>query len=153
MWVPVVPPSGIAWYDHVSKICTDKPAKNATFYSLKDCPWATLGPWAEPSTAPPEGTARNAFSWTATSAFDLSTFKCGITLGDEALAIDVSATGEIAISKVRLSDVGAEQGDLEYVVSSVSQWPLTGWYQTNMSLVCPSATQRRGCFKRKPWTR
>ena len=45
LWLQVVPPVDEEWLDHAAKIATNLPAKNSSFYQLKDCPWATPEPW------------------------------------------------------------------------------------------------------------
>ena len=49
LWLPVKAPIGKNWLDHLVKVPTNTPAKNTTFYQLKDCPYTWYSPSAEVS--------------------------------------------------------------------------------------------------------
>jgi len=142
LWLPVKPPLGKDWLDHLVKVCTNAPAKNGTFYSLKDSPYTWYSPWADLSfesnfrqraydTLKPQVQAGKTLDWKlGSNMLDPDTFTCSVPCGDAvALALDSSSGGELALSRVALKEpsspgVGEDEEMGVYAVAKVQEWPL-----------------------------
>lgn len=150
LWLPVKPPIGKRWLDHLVKVATDTPAKNSTFYSLKDSPYTWYLPFAWDldlesnfrekayDAAKPRLDLPHALDWQlGSNMMDPNTFVCTAPAkgDDHLLALDHSSGGELAISCVDLRalasgdglEAGAGRADSEgiYAVSKVEGLPLS----------------------------
>jgi len=135
LWVEVVPPERDDWLRHAGHIATEAPAKNTSFYQLKDIPWATPTPWGAAASAPGSAAAGPA-SWQAATSFKGNSLRAAFppAPGDAPLALDRNALGQLAIARAAPPDGGAggAGGDGageprgEYAVARVGGWPLTG---------------------------
>jgi len=139
LWLPVKPPRGKKWLDHLVKVCTNQPAKNTTFYQLKDSPYTWYSPWADLrfdsnfrekgyDAIKPRVDADKTLDWTlGNNLFDPNTFSCNIPIQEKyALAIDQSSAGEISVSKLALNQDGVGDGlSGVYAVGKLENWPLT----------------------------
>jgi hypothetical protein len=102
LWVELVPPEAGEWIKHAGNIATDLPARNASLYQLKDCPWATPTPYG--ATGLHQGGAPGpVVGWSASTALlgggNLLTVSVSPapTTAAAGVAVDKSSTGEVAV--------------------------------------------------------
>ena len=125
LWLPVKPPIGKDWLDHLVKVPAGGPAKNSTFYSLKDCPFTWYSPWGDLDfdsdlrekkyDAPkPRVDVTKTLDWQlGSNLMDANSFTCTVPSSkDHVLAVDMSASGEVSVSKLPLAP-GGETADAD----------------------------------------
>lgn len=125
LWVEIVPPEGADnWLLHAGHISTENPAKNSSFYQLKDIPWATPTPWGAGGGEKQGG---GAASWSASTGLGGNTLRAVFPPSASPLALDRNALGELAAWRVPMPE-GEEGGEdrREYAVAYIPGWPLTG---------------------------
>ncbi len=139
LWVELVPPEGKEWINHAGKIATNLPARNASLYQLKDCPWATPTPYGhtDPDLHRPGG--GGVVQWSASTGLlgggnllTVADIPAPATAG-AGVAVDKSSTGEVAVWALPAQPepegpegpAGADRA--LYAAAAVpAAWPLTG---------------------------
>jgi len=148
LWLPVKPPLGKNWLDHLVKVFAGGPAKNSTFYSLKDCPFTWYSAWGDLNfesnlreraydALKPRIDGDNTLDWQlGSNMMDSNSFACTVpSSANHVLAVDMSSSGEVSISRLPLVSAGDGTGSDDgvddsaftrmYAVVSLQEWPLT----------------------------